>query len=72
MQRFRSMRTLQKFSSVYDQVQNHFNLERPGHPTGLQAETFDRIGRVVGSRGIGCCSRTSTLNRARTFPRPFR
>ena len=28
MQRFRSMRTLQKFSSVHDQFRNHFNLER--------------------------------------------
>jgi putative transposase len=28
MQRFRSMRTLQKFSSVHDQVHNHFNQER--------------------------------------------
>jgi putative transposase len=28
MQRFRSMRTLQKFSSLHDQVRNHFNLER--------------------------------------------
>ena len=28
MQRFRSMRSLEKFSSVHDQVQNHFNLER--------------------------------------------
>jgi len=28
MQRFRGMRTLQKFSSVHDEVQNHFNLER--------------------------------------------
>ncbi len=28
MQRFRSMRMLQKFSSVHDQVRNHFNLER--------------------------------------------
>ena len=28
MQRFRSMKTLQKFSSVHAQVQNHFNLER--------------------------------------------
>jgi putative transposase len=27
MQRFRSMRALQKFSSVHDQVRNHFNLE---------------------------------------------
>src|SRR5580704_3093550 len=28
MQRFRSMRTLQKFSSVHAQVHNHFNQER--------------------------------------------
>jgi hypothetical protein len=28
MQRFRSVRTLQKFSSVQGQVQNHLNLER--------------------------------------------
>ena len=28
MQRFRSMKTLQKFSSVHAQVQNHFNQER--------------------------------------------
>ena len=28
MQRFRSVRTLQRFSSVHDQVRNHFNLER--------------------------------------------
>src|SRR6202789_1811307 len=27
-QRFRSLKTLQKFSSVHDQVQNHFNQER--------------------------------------------
>jgi putative transposase len=29
MQRFRSMKTLQKFSSVHAQVHNHFNQERP-------------------------------------------
>ena len=28
MQRVRSMKTLQKFSSVHAQVQNHFNQER--------------------------------------------
>jgi putative transposase len=28
MQRFRSMKTLQKFSSIHAQVQNHFNQER--------------------------------------------
>jgi putative transposase len=31
MQRFRSMKTLQKFSSVHGQVQNHFNQERHRH-----------------------------------------
>jgi putative transposase len=61
MQRFRSMRTLQKFNLVHDQVQNHFNSGTPSRrPTGLQAETIDRIGRVAGSRGIGCCLRKST------------
>jgi putative transposase len=28
MQRFRSMKTLQKFSSLHAQVYNHFNQER--------------------------------------------
>jgi putative transposase len=28
MQRFRSTKTLQKFSSVHAEVQNHFNQER--------------------------------------------
>ena len=28
MQQFRSAKTLQKFSSVHTQVQNHFNQER--------------------------------------------
>lgn len=28
MRRFRRMKTLQKFSSVYDQVHNHFSQER--------------------------------------------
>jgi putative transposase len=28
MQRFRNMKTLQRFSSVHAQVQNHFNQER--------------------------------------------
>jgi putative transposase len=28
MQRFRSMRTLQKFTSVHAQIHNHFNQER--------------------------------------------
>jgi putative transposase len=28
MQRFQSMKSLQKFSSIHDQVRHHFNLER--------------------------------------------
>ena len=28
MQRFRSLKTLQKFSSVHAQIHNHFNQER--------------------------------------------
>ncbi len=31
MQRFRQMRTLQKFASVHASVHNHFNLERSLH-----------------------------------------
>jgi putative transposase len=52
MQRFRSMKTLQKFSSVHAQVHNHFNQER--HLVtrqSLQTETLCRIGRVARSRG---------------------
>ena len=44
MQQFRSMKTLQKFSSVHAQVHNQFNQER--HLVtrrGLQAEALDRI-----------------------------
>ena len=48
MQRFRSMKTLLKFSSVHARVYNHFN---PGaasrHPAGLQAETRDRIDELA-------------------------
>ena len=29
MQRFRSMKTLQKFSSIHAEVHNHFNQEGP-------------------------------------------
>ena len=37
MQRFRSMKTLQKFSSVHAEVHNHFNQERHvRHPRSLQ------------------------------------
>ena len=41
MQRFRSMKTLQKFSSVHAR-----------YPPSLQAETLCRIGRVARPRGL--------------------
>jgi putative transposase len=37
-------------------------------PPGLQAETFDLIGRVAGPPGIGCCLRTGTRGRPQTTP----
>jgi putative transposase len=49
MRRFRSMRTLQKFSSIHAQVQNHFNQER--HLV-TEAETLGRIGGVARACGI--------------------
>ena len=55
MQRFRSMKALQKFSSIHTQVHNHFNQERhlvTRYSTGLQAETLCRIVRVAHPRGI--------------------
>ena len=54
MQRFRSLKTLQKFSSVHAQVHNQFNQER--HLVtrqGLQAETLDCIGGVARPCKVG-------------------
>jgi hypothetical protein len=49
MQQFRSMKTLQKFSSVHSQVHNQFNQSGAAsrHPAGLQAETLDGIDEVA-------------------------
>ena len=58
MQRFRSLKTLQKFSSVHAQVHNQFNQER--HLVTrrvLQAETLCCLGRVARPRGIDRRSR---------------
>ena len=53
MQRFRSLRTLQKFSSVHAQVHNQFQSGAPSrHPSRLQAQTLCRIGRVACSCGL--------------------
>ena len=53
MQRFRSMKTLQQFSSVHAQVHNHFNQER--HLVTrqvLQTKALRRVGRVERPRGL--------------------
>jgi hypothetical protein len=47
MQRFRSMKTLQKFSSVHAEVHNHFTQERLWSPGDIQAESLGRIGGVA-------------------------
>ena len=53
MQRFRSMKALQKFSSVHAQVHNQFQSGAPSrHPSRLQAQTLCRIGRVACSCGL--------------------
>ena len=53
MQRYRSMKTLQKFSSVHAQVHNHFNQER--HLVTRQVykqKALCRVGRVERPRGL--------------------
>ena len=53
MQRFRSMTTLQKFSSVHAQVHNYFQSGTPSrHKASLQAETLGRVGRLARTRGV--------------------
>ena len=62
-QRFRSMKTLQKLSSVHAQVHNHFKSGAPSrHPPGLQTKALRRVGRVARPRGLiaawvcACCA----------------
>jgi len=50
MQRFRSMKTLQKFSSVHAQVHNHFNQER--HLVTRQAYKQRRAGALAEWRNL--------------------
>jgi putative transposase len=53
MQLFRSMKTLQKFSSVHAQVHKSFQSGAASrHPASLQAETLSRVGRVARSCGV--------------------
>ena len=49
MQRFRSMKTLQKFSSVHAEVHNQFNQERHLVP---HTKTSPCVGRVTRTRGL--------------------
>ena len=72
MQRFRSMKTLQKFSSVHAQVHNPFQSGAPSrHPPGLQTKALRRVGRVERPRGLiaawvcACCARRSGRRRGR-------
>jgi putative transposase len=50
MQRFRSMKTLQKFSSVHAEVHNHFNQER--HPVTRQVYKQRRAGALAEWRSL--------------------
>jgi len=50
MQRFRSMKTLQKFSSVHAQVHNHFNQER--HLVTRQVYKQMRAGALADWRAL--------------------
>ena len=51
VQRFRNVRSLQKFAAVHASIQNHFNLTR--HPSQrLQAEPRHRPGRVASVGGV--------------------
>ena len=72
MQRFRSMKTLQKFSSVHAQVHNHFDQERHlSRPASLQAETLCYLGRVASPLGLNVCPRGGVSRHAHTTTRYF-
>ena len=51
MQRFRSMRSLQKFSAVHSSVHNLFNLERHLHPR--RNFKLNRAAALAEWRGLG-------------------
>ena len=52
MQRFRSLKTLQKFSSVHAQVHTIQSGAPSRHPEDLQTETLGRIGGVARPCGV--------------------
>ena len=51
MQRFRSMRSLQKFAAVHASVCNHFNLER--HLYSREKFKLNRTAALAEWRGLG-------------------
>ena len=57
MQRFRSLETLQKFSSIHARAQPIHSGAPSRHEASLQAETLCSLGRVARSRGIDRRSR---------------
>jgi hypothetical protein len=64
MQRFRSKKTLQKFSSIHGQVHNHFNQER--HLVGRQeTEALGRTDRMARPGGINVANVFDIPRRAR-------
>ena len=50
MQRFRSMKALQKFSSIHAQVHNHFNQER--HLVSRETYKLSRSASLVAWRAL--------------------
>ena len=71
MQRFRSLKTLQKFSSVHAQVHNQFNKERHlvrGKSTSRDARC---LSRVVRPGGVDCRSREAVARHAQANRRYF-
>jgi putative transposase len=75
MQRFRSPKTLQRFSSVHAQVHNQFQSRAPSRPPAdLQTETLGRIGGVARPCGVdrhlkeGMCPTTRRTTVTLTTP----
>ena len=73
MQRFRSAKTLQKFSSIHAQFHNHF---LPGtssrHPRNLQTETLGCAGRMGHSHGLILTWNSDLSRQTHTVVHPVR
>jgi hypothetical protein len=69
MQRFRSLKTLQKFSSVHAQVHNYFHQERHlVYKTSLQEETLGSVGEVARTRSVDRRLHAGMSRHAQTTP----